>query len=125
MRSYLLIVFVVGLGLFSCGEDKPDLDFPPLPGEDVDYTKMFTNEKLGDVSAYIPVLDTKVGQVADMNGNLFSQWRTVPDLLGTQQVGVQWGAPGSPHGDFGEQMGTEVWQIKYNCHTDHNYVWLN
>ncbi len=125
MKSYLLIVFAIGVGLFSCSKDKPDLDFQPLPGEDVDYSKMFSNEKLGDVSAYIPLMDTKVGQVADMNGNLFSQWRTVPDLLGTQQIGVQWGAPGSPHGDFAEQMGTEVWQIKYNCHTGHNYVWLN
>ena len=90
----------------------------------IDYSQMFTTPKLGDVGRFIPVLDAKYGQVSDINGNLFSQWRTVPNILGTAQTGVQWGAPGAPGQDFSVQSGSEVWQVKYDCATGHNYIYI-
>jgi len=71
----LITIFLVALTLVisSCQEKDVDYDFPPLEGGNTDYSEMFTTEKLGDVSKYIPVHDTKWGQVSDIHGSLFSQ----------------------------------------------------
>ena len=118
----IIVVFIFTIVAIACDKDEPA---PFNPIEEIDYTKMFTTEKLGDISAYLPLFDTKYGQVADVNGNLFSQWKAVPNLLGTAAIGIQWGVPGSAHEDFREQMGTEVWQVKYDCASGYNYAWLN
>ncbi len=126
MKS-LTTIFLLGLiiSISSCLQKDVDYDFPPLDGEDTDYSEMFTTEKLGDVGKFIPVNDTKWGQVTDIHGSLFSQWRTVPNLLGGDQVGVQWGAPGKPGEGFAQQMGTEVWHVKYDCASGHNYIYID
>ena len=125
MKIYSKLVFVSLVFIhFSC--DKKNIEPEIIEGEfSTDYSQMFTTPKLGDVGRFIPVLDTKYGQVSDVNGNLFSQWRTVPNILGTAQTGVQWGAPGAPGQDFSVQSGSEVWQVKYDCATGHNYIFIN
>lgn len=126
MKNYLTLAFLLlSLIFISCDKNDPDPNPDPEDEFCTDYSQMFTTPKLGDVGRFIPVKEAKYGQVSDENGNLFSQWKTVPNLLGSEQVGVQWGSPGAPEEGFAELVGTEVWQIKYDCATGHNYLYLN
>ena len=125
MKNYLTLAFLLlSLIFISCDKNDPLPDPEPEDEFSTDYSQMFTTEKLGDVGRFLPLKEKKYGQMADINGNMYSQWKSMPNLLGGKEIGIQWGSPGAPGETFAEQMGTEIWSIKYDCETGHNYVYL-
>jgi hypothetical protein len=122
MKSTCIIYLLLLFAIVGCKNNKTTSSYKPING--VDYSKMMTTEKLGNITRFIPLDKAKNGQVANIKtGELYSQWKTIPMLRGSEhEIGVQWGYPGTPNNKFSKQVGTEVWGIKHDSISGYNFV---